>query len=158
MNKDLLKGLLKRAIAWLRKAVTRAPGGGLPFLAPDPAGGPRWEDRNWLINLSEAGDPERAVRPGTQGGRAETRSAGDNRDVAALYRKYAPSLFWVCKRYTRNESDAEDMVQQVFLKAQNHLAGFRGQSSVYTWLYRIAVNECLFMLRKRKFESEGDPD
>jgi RNA polymerase sigma-70 factor (ECF subfamily) len=160
MLKDLFSGTLKWAIARLRTAPSPVADGGIPHLVP--AGGPigwsRGKDWEWLASLSEAGDAESAVRPGLQGGRTERRAAGGPPDVATLYRKYAPSLFWVCKRYTRNEADAEDMVQQVFLKAQNHLAGFRGQSSVYTWLYRIAVNECLFMLRKRKFESEGDPD
>ena len=77
--------------------------------------------------------------------------------VGSLYRKYAPSLFWVCKRYTRNSEDAEDMVQQVFVKVQQNLAGFRSRSGIYTWMYRIAVNECIQMFRKRKFESDEVP-
>ncbi|HKP96853.1 MAG TPA: RNA polymerase sigma factor [Fibrobacteria bacterium] len=75
-----------------------------------------------------------------------------------LYRRYSPSLYWVCMRYTRNRKDAEDMVHQVFMIVHQRLDRFRGRSSVYTWLYRIAVNECLQMLRKRKFDAPGDPE
>ncbi len=43
------------------------------------------------------------------------------------------------------------------MKAQKNLDSFRGQSSLYTWLYRIAVNECLDLFRKRKFQADGNP-
>lgn len=76
--------------------------------------------------------------------------------VDELFRKYSPSLYWVCMKYTKNKEDAEDMVNQVFIKVQQHLGAFRGQSSVYTWMYRIATNECIQMLRKRKFEVDGN--
>jgi RNA polymerase sigma-70 factor, ECF subfamily len=75
--------------------------------------------------------------------------------LGELYRKYAPSLFWVCMKYVKNKEDAEDMVNQVFVKVQRHLGGFKGQSGIYTWMYRIAVNECIQMFRKRKFEVDG---
>ncbi len=73
-----------------------------------------------------------------------------------LYRKYSPSIFWVCMKYMHNHDDAEDMVHQVFLKVQQHLNGFKGQSQIYSWIYRIAVNECIQVIRKRKFESDQD--
>jgi RNA polymerase sigma factor (sigma-70 family) len=72
-----------------------------------------------------------------------------------LYRRYAGSLYWVCLRYVKNREDAEDLVNQVFLKVHAHLAGFQGQSSIYSWMYRIAVNECIQLFRKRKFEVDG---
>jgi len=75
--------------------------------------------------------------------------------VDALYRKYAASLYWVCLKYVRNKEDAEDMVNQAFVKIQQNLQGFKGQSSIYSWMYRIAVNECIQLFRKRKFESDG---
>jgi RNA polymerase sigma-70 factor (ECF subfamily) len=84
------------------------------------------------------------------------RRRADEASITELYRKYSPSLYWVCMRYTRNSEDAEDMVHQVFVKVQQNLAGFRGQSNVYTWMYRIAVNECIQMFRKRKFETDGE--
>jgi RNA polymerase sigma-70 factor, ECF subfamily len=73
-----------------------------------------------------------------------------------LYRRYAGSLYWVCLKYVKNREDAEDLVNQVFLKVESHLHTFKGQSSIYSWMYRIAVNECIQMFRKRKFEVDGD--
>ncbi len=73
-----------------------------------------------------------------------------------LYKKYSAALYWVCSRYTRNREDAEDMVHQVFMKVHLNRHQFQGGSSIYTWIYRIAVNECLQMLRKKKFEKEGE--
>ena len=49
-----------------------------------------------------------------------------------------------------DEQDAEDVLQEVFIKAYNNIQGFEGRSKVSTWLYRIAVNESLMLLRKRK--------
>jgi RNA polymerase sigma-70 factor (ECF subfamily) len=76
-------------------------------------------------------------------------------EIGALYRKYSASLYWVCMKYVRNKEDAEDMVNQVFIKVQQNLAGFKGQSRIYSWMYRIAVNECIQLFRKRKFEVDG---
>ena len=80
--------------------------------------------------------------------------------VGDLYRKYGASLYWVCLKYVRNKEDAEDMVNQVFLKVQQNLGGFKGQSGIYSWMYRIAVNECIQLCRKRRFEADaaGFPD
>jgi RNA polymerase sigma-70 factor, ECF subfamily len=76
-------------------------------------------------------------------------------DIGDLYRQYAASLYWVCLKYVRNKEDAEDMVNQVFVKVQQNLNGFKGQSRIYSWMYRIAVNECIQLFRKRKFEVDG---
>lgn len=76
--------------------------------------------------------------------------------IGELYRRYSPSLYWVCMRYVKNKEDAEDMVNQVFLKVQHNLSSFKGDSGIYTWIYRIAVNECIQLFRRRKFEIDGD--
>lgn len=76
--------------------------------------------------------------------------------VGDLYKRYSPSLYWVCLRYVRTREDAEDMVNQVFLKVQKSLSTFKGESGVYTWIYRIAVNECIQLLRRKKFQSDED--
>jgi RNA polymerase sigma factor (sigma-70 family) len=76
-------------------------------------------------------------------------------DIGDLYRQYASSLYWVCLKYVRNREDAEDMVNQVFVKVQQNLHGFKGRSRIYSWMYRIAVNECIQLFRKRKFEVDG---
>jgi RNA polymerase sigma-70 factor, ECF subfamily len=113
-------------------------------------------DRPWNFNGIE--DEIQSSLPGT--GKplaASTGQAGGGPSLTVLYQKHGPSLYWVCMRYTRSREDAEDVVQQVFMKAQKNLQSFRGQSSLYTWLYRIAVNECLDLFRKRKFQAEGNP-
>jgi RNA polymerase sigma-70 factor, ECF subfamily len=66
-----------------------------------------------------------------------------------LYARYSASVFRVCLRYTRSEEDAEDLVHETFMKVQAHLGDFQGRSSVYTWIYRVAVNECLAWMRGR---------
>ena len=116
-------------------------------------------DQRWCFNFSEAADGGHSIRPNPRsGGAADRAKAGDPPTIDALYRKYSPSLYWVCMRYTRSKEDAEDMVQQVFVKVHKNLDGFRGQSNVYTWMYRIAINECLHLFRKRKFDAEGSPE
>lgn len=67
-----------------------------------------------------------------------------------LYALYSQSVFRICLRYTRNEEDAEDLVHEVFMKVNAHLGEFEGRSTVFTWIYRVSVNECLSWLRSRK--------
>jgi RNA polymerase sigma-70 factor (ECF subfamily) len=67
-----------------------------------------------------------------------------------LFNKHKDMVFRVCLRYTGNREDAEDMVQDVFLKVHNSLSKFSGRSSILTWIYRIAVNRCLDSLREKK--------
>ena len=56
----------------------------------------------------------------------------------------------MAQHITQNQEDAEDVLQETFLKAFEHLPDFHGQSKFYTWIVRIAVNESLMKLRKRK--------
>lgn len=76
--------------------------------------------------------------------------AAPKANLEELYARHSASVFRVCLRYTRNEEDAEDLVHEVFMKVQAHLGTFQGRSSVYTWIYRVAVNECLGWIRQRK--------
>jgi RNA polymerase sigma-70 factor (ECF subfamily) len=117
-----------------------------------------WSGAGRLLNFNGVEDGNQSLRPGTGNSLAASPEPADCvPSLAALYRKHGPALYWVCMRYTRSREDAEDVVQQVFMKAQKNLESFRGQSSLYTWLYRIAVNECLDLFRKRKFQAEGNP-
>jgi RNA polymerase sigma-70 factor, ECF subfamily len=59
-------------------------------------------------------------------------------------------VFRMAKQITQNDEDAEDVLQETFLKAYSHLDDFQGNSKFYTWLVRIAVNEALMKLRKRR--------
>jgi len=76
--------------------------------------------------------------------------AGDQGAFAALVKEYSRKVYRVAKNITQNDEDAEDVLQETFLKAYEHLPGFQGQSKFYTWIVRIAVNESLMKLRKRK--------
>jgi RNA polymerase sigma-70 factor, ECF subfamily len=76
--------------------------------------------------------------------------AGDQNAFAELVNRYERKIYRLAKNITRNDEDAEDVLQDAFLKAYTHLDNFKGDSKFYTWIVRIAVNEALMRLRKRK--------
>lgn len=79
----------------------------------------------------------------------ETRTFDD------LVRTHRGRVYGLCYRYAGNSADAEDLAQEVFLRAYRGLSGFRGEASLSTWVYRIAVNVCLNWVsssRKRRME------
>ena len=67
-----------------------------------------------------------------------------------LYEKYGPKVQRLCLGYTGNTMEAEDLLQEVFVKVWQNLHSFRGDSQVSTWIYRIAVNTCLYQIRSTK--------
>ena len=75
---------------------------------------------------------------------------GDDSAFEELVRRYDRNVFRIAQHITQNREDAEDVVQEAFLKAYGNLAKFQEQSKFYTWLVRIAVNEALMKLRRRK--------
>lgn len=77
---------------------------------------------------------------------------GDIGAFEELVRKYDRNVFRIANHITQNREDAEDVVQDAFLKAFQNLGQFQGQSKFYTWLVRIAVNEALMRLRRRRPE------
>jgi RNA polymerase sigma-70 factor (ECF subfamily) len=90
---------------------------------------------------------------------------GDLTAFDALVQRYEGRVYRLTYNVTQNREDAEDSTQDAFLKAYQHLADFQGQSRFYTWLVRIAVNEALMKLRRRRpgvvsldaaIETEGD--
>jgi RNA polymerase sigma-70 factor, ECF subfamily len=76
--------------------------------------------------------------------------AGDVSAYDELVRKYERQIFRIAQHITQNREDAEDVMQDAFLKAYEKLDQFQGNSKFYTWLVRIAVNESLMRLRKRR--------
>src|SRR5471032_3261994 len=78
--------------------------------------------------------------------------AGDIGAFESLVRRYDRNVFRIAQHITQNREDAEDVVQDAFLKAYTNLKQFQGQSKFYTWLVRIAVNEALMKLRRRRPE------
>jgi RNA polymerase sigma-70 factor, ECF subfamily len=83
----------------------------------------------------------------------EALQAGDRREFARLVDTYSGPLHRLALKMLGNEPDAEDVLQNTFLKVFQHIGGFEGRSSLSTWLYRIASNEALMMLRKRRSET-----
>src|ERR1017187_8823572 len=77
---------------------------------------------------------------------------GDDQAFEELVRRYDRNVFRIAQHITQNREDAEDVVQDAFLKAYTNLKQFQGQSKFYTWLVRIAVNEALMKLRRRRPE------
>jgi RNA polymerase sigma-70 factor (ECF subfamily) len=75
---------------------------------------------------------------------------GDAKAFSELLRRYEGKIFRLALHITQNREDAEDVLQEAFLKAYEHLDQFQGQSKFYTWVVRIAVNQALMKLRKRK--------
>src|SRR5438270_4546367 len=76
--------------------------------------------------------------------------AGSMEAFEQLIRRYDRNVFRIAQHITQNHEDAEDVVQDAFLKAYTNLPGFQEQSKFYTWLVRIAVNEALMKLRRRR--------
>ncbi|MBI2967148.1 MAG: sigma-70 family RNA polymerase sigma factor [Bacteroidetes bacterium] len=67
-----------------------------------------------------------------------------------LLRKYQQKIYWAIRRVVINHDDADDVIQNVFINVWNGLDTFRGESNLYTWIYRIAVNESITFIRKKK--------
>ena len=82
----------------------------------------------------------------------EAAKAGDVGAFEELVRRYDRNVFRIAQHITQNREDAEDVVQDAFFKAYSNLNQFQGQSKFYTWLVRIAVNEALMRLRRRRPE------
>jgi RNA polymerase sigma factor (sigma-70 family) len=79
--------------------------------------------------------------------------AGDVAAFDLLIRKYRERLFGVVYNLTSNREDTADLVQDAFIKAFQSINRFQGQSSFFTWLYKIAVNTTLSHLRKNKMRT-----
>jgi RNA polymerase sigma-70 factor (ECF subfamily) len=69
-------------------------------------------------------------------------------EIESLHRTYGNKVYYLAFRLTGNQQDAEDATQETFLRVQRGLKGFRGESGIYTWIYRIAVNTCLQMQKR----------
>jgi RNA polymerase sigma-70 factor (ECF subfamily) len=75
---------------------------------------------------------------------------GDKAAFGELVRRYEGKIFRLAQHVTQNREDAEDVLQETFMKAYEHLDQFKGDSKFYTWIVRIAVNQALMKLRRRK--------
>ena len=76
----------------------------------------------------------------------DTRSYGFN----LLVRQYQQRVYWHVRKMVIDHDDADDLTQEVFIKIHKYIDGFREDSQLFTWVYRIATNECLSFLNKKK--------
>lgn len=80
---------------------------------------------------------------------------GDSASFEPLIKKYQPRVFATARRYARRESEVEDIVQEVFIKAFQKLKGFRGEAPFEHWLMRLAVRTCYDFLRGHQRNREA---
>src|SRR5499426_2234563 len=85
-------------------------------------------------------------------GLVERYLAGDMTAFDELMIRYERQIYRVCYRFVENRDDAMDLAQEVFIKAFEHLGSFRRESSLKTWLYRIAMNHCINHVKKHSQE------
>ena len=77
---------------------------------------------------------------------SETRNYGFN----LLVREYQRRVYWHVRKMVIDHDDADDITQEVFIKIHKHIDSFREDAQLYTWIYRIATNECLTFLQRKK--------
>lgn len=73
----------------------------------------------------------------------------EERGFKHLMLKYQEPLYWHIRRMVKNHEDADDVLQNTFIKVYKSIKGFESKSKIYTWLYKIATNETLTFLNKR---------
>jgi len=102
------------------------------------------------LNSSDSKSIASAVARDDEGALVSAAKAGDVAAFEELVNRYERKIFRLAQNITQNREDAEDVMQDAFLKSFAHLGDFQGDSRFYTWLVRIAVNEALMKLRKRR--------
>lgn len=80
--------------------------------------------------------------------------SGNKQAYGKIIEKYKNPLFATILRMTRNQQDAEDLVQESFIKIYHQLGKFNGKGSFSSWMYRVAINHCLDEFRKKRYKME----
>lgn len=73
-----------------------------------------------------------------------------NQAFNMLLKKYQQKIYWHVRRMVIDHDDADDLVQDIFIKVWKNLPGFRSDAQLYTWMYRIATNECITFINNKK--------
>ena len=115
-----------------------------PLPKPEPDGIPNPTGMATIQSIAGENEPHPDVAL------VERVRGGDVSAFDTLVRKYERQVFRIAQHITQNREDAEDVMQDAFLKAYEKLDQFQGNSKFYTWLVRIAVNESLMRLRRRR--------
>ena len=76
-----------------------------------------------------------------------------NEAFSIIVERHSKAIYWHIRNMVLSHDDANDLVQETFIKAWNSIDSFRGEAQVSTWLYRIAINETLSFLNKRRIET-----
>ncbi|MDX2186089.1 MAG: sigma-70 family RNA polymerase sigma factor [Opitutaceae bacterium] len=106
-----------------------------------------------LLEKTLVASPERQQEADTDAAIVQRVQAGDVAAFDSLIHKYRERVYGVVYNMTANREDAADLCQDAFIKAFQSIHRFNGQSSFFTWLYRIAVNSTLTHLRKSRLRS-----
>lgn len=128
---------------------------------PSENGGVRLSIQAPVWPLTFAGQASGEVVPTPRDAESEAIAAcqrGEREAFDALVLRYQRDIYRLCYRYVNNHEDANDLVQEVFLRAWRAIGRFRGQSRFSTWLYRIAVNACLNFRAARRAPTQELPD
>src|SRR6188474_1834853 len=86
------------------------------------------------------------------GGLIDRYLSGDMSAFDELMIRYERQIYRICYRFVENREDAMDLAQEIFIKAFEHLPTFRRESTLKTWLYRIAMNHCINHIKKHRRE------
>jgi RNA polymerase sigma-70 factor, ECF subfamily len=93
-----------------------------------------------------------AINPDRDAELVDRYLTGDTAAFDEIMIRYERQIYRICYRFVENREDAMDLAQDVFIKAFEHLATFRRESSLKTWLYRIAMNHCINYVKKHSQE------
>src|SRR3974390_337097 len=96
--------------------------------------------------------PMTAINQDQDAALVERYLTGDTTAFDEIMVRYERQIYRICYRFVENREDAMDLAQEVFIKAFEHLATFRQESSLKTWLYRIAMNHCINHVKKHTQE------
>jgi RNA polymerase sigma-70 factor (ECF subfamily) len=85
---------------------------------------------------------------------AQRIAGGDMQAFEELYQRYYRRVYSLCLRMTNHKAEAEDLTQEIFIHVYRKIGGFRGESTMRTWLYRVTVNKVLMHFRKNSTRRE----
>jgi RNA polymerase sigma-70 factor, ECF subfamily len=117
----------------------------------------------YLVNVSAAKQrsggpfPSNHLNP-DEGSLARRWQAGEPEAFEAVYRQHAPRIFSLASRMGGSPETGEDLLQEIFLQAHRKRSSFKGDASIGTWLYRLALNHCLDFVRSRAAKMEAVTD
>src|SRR5919107_2058604 len=106
----------------------------------------------WQTVEDESG--ERSLAGATDYELTQAASTGDMGAFEEIYRRHHRRVYSLCLRMTQNQSEAEDLAQDVFVQLFRKASSFRGESAFTTWLHRMTVNQVLMHFRKKKVRDE----